>query len=72
MTVARAEASSSCAGASTPSSARNRFRIRSMKKLPPMKVWRLMRSRSSPSTEAIRVGSATSGMWHDWQLRSSR
>ena len=46
--------------------------MRSMKKLPPRNVCRPRPSRSSPSTDEIRVGASTAGMWHDWQLRSPR
>jgi len=67
-TAASAAVSSSRGRAATPSVPRFRFNIRSMKKLPPTKPWRLNPSRGSPTTEEIGVGWSTTGMWHAWQL----
>jgi hypothetical protein len=60
--VARAVVSSSLGCATTPSSARYRLSMWSMKKFPPAKTCRLRPARGSPRTEATGIGSATSGM----------
>jgi hypothetical protein len=39
--------------------------------LPPTKTCRDKLPRVSPSTDEMRIGPGTAGMWHDWQLRRS-